>query len=169
MTQPRLRFVRGHDTLSELIAAREGFEARPFTPSHVECVIAGGYYLGAHMDGGVAIREPGYDKSWLQSDVLVDLPATPEQAAAFDAYVRAKIGAPYDWKAVLGFLVPGDLHGPGDYICSAMMTGAARLTGALPFPLCVPYHAVSPLMLMAMVGAVVPIPGAIDFEARRPS
>lgn len=166
MTAPRLRFVRCSDTLSGLIADREGVEALPFTPSHVECVVGGGY-LGAHLDGGVAVRPVGYDAATLVHELFVDLPATDEQAAAFDKFVHGLVGAPYDWQAILDFLVPTDLHGPGDYICSAAMTAAARLTGALPYPLVVPLHATSPLTLLMMLCAATPIAGAQDAQAQR--
>jgi hypothetical protein len=79
MSNIRLRFVTCRDPISAGIRLRENFWA-----SHVEAVTPQGQYLGAHADGGVQARAPGYDAAILQHEQLVDLAETaPGQAAEF--------------------------------------------------------------------------------------
>src|SRR5271155_3941042 len=95
----RLRFVTCDDLVSSMIRDRAG-TVMPFPPSHVEAVVPEGY-LGAHDVGGVAIRPVGYDRATLLHELFVDVPADPAQAQTFDTFIRAKIGAPYDWQAIV--------------------------------------------------------------------
>lgn len=105
-------------------------------------------YLGAHDQGGVQIRKVGYDAASLTGEAFVDVALTPEGAAAAEAYARSKIGTPYDFEAILGFVVPfADLHENRHLICSAFMTLTAKAGGAFPFPLAKEAHTVSPLDL----------------------
>ncbi|HEY6258031.1 MAG TPA: hypothetical protein VIY51_19785 [Xanthobacteraceae bacterium] len=150
----RLRFVCGRDTVSLGIRARENF---PF--SHAEAVTPDGRYLGAHADGGVQAREPGYDAAYLERALFVDLPETQAgQAAAFYAFLDRHIGEPYDFESILGFLVPGlELHQARHVICSAFMTLALRQCGWFAAPLCEPAHKISPRDLLLMISARIAI------------
>jgi hypothetical protein len=154
----RLRFVTCNDPVSGLIRDREGDIAKwvGFTPSHVEiAAFASGPvlvsygkpgYLGAHYDGGVAIRPVGYDTAKLLHELFVDVPL-PDEAAA-EAWARKKIGATYDWRAILDFLIPEDWHARGELICSAFCTGALENGNAWSHPLALPWHMVSPALLL---------------------
>jgi hypothetical protein len=143
----RLRFVTCNDPVSDLIRAREGDMAAciGFTPSHAEVVVREGY-LGAHYDGGVAIRSVGYDRATLLHELFVDV-ALPDEAAA-EKWARKKIGATYDWRAILDYLLPENWHARGDFICSGYCTGALANGGAFAFPLALPWHLVSPALLL---------------------
>jgi hypothetical protein len=143
----RLRFVTCNDPVSDLIRDREGDMAAwiGFTPSHAEIVVREGY-LGAHYDGGVAIRPLGYDKTTMLHELFVEV-ALPKEAEA-EAWARHKIGATYDWRAILDYLLPEDWHGRNSLICSAFCTGALANGGAFPFPLALPWHMVSPCGLL---------------------
>jgi hypothetical protein len=136
----RVRFVTCSDIVSSLIRDCEGPMAPwvKFTPSHVELAgfaLPDGTpgYLGAHDQGGVMIRPVGYDKATLTGELLVDVPL-PDEAAAI-AFARSKIGTPYDFGAILGFLVFKDLHQDKHAICSAYVTAVLTVgklfTGAL--------------------------------------
>lgn len=149
----QLRFVACSDPVSIAIRAREGDMARwvGFTPSHVE--LAGFAmpdgtpgYLGAHDEGGVAIRPVGYDKATLEHELFVDV-ALPDEKAARD-WAVSKVGAPYDWRAIIDYLIPENLHMTGDLICSAFATGAMDNGGAFAFPIALPWHLVSPAGLL---------------------
>ncbi len=152
-----LRFVNGTDFVSRLIVAQEK-TAMPFTPSHVEAITPEGTYLGAHYDGGVAERQPGYDKAWVALELVVKLDATPEQDAAFYSFLHSKIGEPYDWQSILGFLAPGHHHEFDHVICSALQTLALRSCGWFAAPLAAPAHLISPRDLLIILSGRVVIP-----------
>ena len=150
----RLRFVCGRDAVSLAIRARENF---PF--SHAEAVTPQGRYLGAHADGGVAARAPGYDAAWLERELFVELAETaPGQAEAFYAFLERHIGEPYDFESILGFLLPGvALHEAQHVICSAFVTLGLRQCGWFAAPLCEPAHKISPRDLLLMISARIPV------------
>ena len=160
-----LRFVTGNDLVSRLIRMQAGI-SMPFTPSHVEAPSPDGrFYIGAHFDGGVVARPIGYDDDQLmtlangsRSERLIELPAADPQEAAFHAFVQSKIGEPYDWKAIIGFLEP-DIHQHelDHIICSAFMTAALRACGYFPRPLTVPFHRISPRDLFLILSTHVQI------------
>ena len=152
----RLRFVTCSDPLSTIIREREG-AVIPFTPSHVEAVVAEGY-LGAHYEGGVAIRPVGYDQATLLHELFVELATDPGRDQAFETFIRGKLGAPYDWQAIIDFVLPVNLHENKHLICSAFMTLAVRACGALPYPLVVPAHQISPRDLLLTLSGRIDVP-----------
>lgn len=154
----KLRFVTCSDPLSALIRTQAGI-SMPFTPSHVECVsLDGKSYIGEHYDGGMQARPVGYDAKDLLHEKFVDLDCSPEQEAAFYAFVNSKIGEPYDWKSIISFAAPDiNLHALDHLICSAMMTAALRAANYFPMPLTVPFHHISPRDLMLMLSSHVKI------------
>jgi len=163
----RIRFVTGNDFASKLIRMQAGV-SMPFTPSHAEALTPDGkFYIGAHFDGGVLARPVGYDAGELLtlpdgslSERIVPLPCTPEQEAAFYAFLQAKIGEPYDWQSIFGFVAP-DLHTHllDHIICSALMTDGLRAPKCEIFrwPLTVPFHHVTPRDLMLILSSHVRI------------
>lgn len=147
----RLRFVEGMEFTSQLIEMREN-TARPLTPSHVEIVVPGGY-LGAVSPDGVKIRPVGYDKGTYSQEFFVDVPASPTSNAM--TWAKGKIGAQYDWAAIFDFVLPVDLHIPGDYICSAFASTFLQHAGTFAGPLAVPFYLISPRDLLLVVSALV--------------
>lgn len=147
----RIRFVRHSDLASGLICDREG-EVAPFVPSHVEIVVQNPDgslgYLGALDDReggaapGVQIRPAGYDKATMLHELFVDV-ALPDEAAA-EKFARSKIGEPYDWEAIVDYLLPLALHETRHLICSAFVTLALKAGGEFVFPLAAAPHATSP-------------------------
>jgi hypothetical protein len=154
----RLRFVTGNDRTSEFIRLQAGV-CMPFTPSHVECVSRDGTrWIGQHIDGGMQARPAAYDADTTLHECFVDLPATPAQQEAFDAFVTGKIGEPYDWASIVDFAVPDtNFHLSDHAICSAIMTLALRAAGYFPAPLTVPAHHVSPRDLFLILSTHVTI------------
>ncbi|HEX4041777.1 MAG TPA: hypothetical protein VHY10_08765 [Xanthobacteraceae bacterium] len=145
----RLRFVTANDVVSDAIRFAEDF---PY--SHVEAVTPWGTYLGAHADGGVLDRPNDYDKGSFAAEKFVLLNDTPPGAeASFYAFLKAKIGTPYDYEAILGFVSRLDLHKTGDVICSALQAQALRGCRYFPFPIAVHSHEVSPRDLALMLSA----------------
>lgn len=164
----RLRFVTCTDTTSEVIRFQGGV-SMPFTPSHVEALSQDGQsYIGQHIDGGMQARPLDYNAAQVmtlpdgrKADIIVELPCTPEQEAAFYAYVHDKIGMPYDWVSILGFVATEmHLHTAGSLICSAIMSAAIRTKGCelWPWPVTVPFHKISPRDLLLICSTHVEIP-----------
>jgi hypothetical protein len=125
-----LRFVQYGGLIGRFIAAGEN----GFWAEHVECRLPDGSTIGAHAPAGVERHPPGFDDGWTRQ-LLVDVPCDQDQADAFHALLRAKIGAPYDLGAILEMLegafagsAPGWDEGPG-VICSALIGLAAVATG----------------------------------------
>lgn len=152
----RLRFITCDDVVSGLIRDREGV-ANPFTPSHVELVVADGY-LGAHDVGGVAVRPVGYDRPTLTHEMFVSITLDTAHEAAAEKFARSKIGAKYDWEAIVDFVVPVVWHEKRHLICSAFVTLVLQHGGVFATPLAVPPHAISPRdLLLWLSGRALPI------------
>jgi hypothetical protein len=156
----RIRFVCGSGLESGAIEAFE-HTCMPGIPSHVEAVSEDGqFYIGQHIDGGMKRRPVGYDAGTFSLEFFVDLPATPEQNAAFYNYIEASVGEPYDWEAILGFAVPGHFHERFTAICSAKIFLALR-DGCDWFPshapMAVPAHCIDPRDLLLILSAIVKI------------
>lgn len=124
----RLRFVTCNDAVSAAIR----FGEHGFWASHVEAVMPDGSYLGAHFDGGVKARPPGYDAKSLQREVFVPLPATAEEDAAFYAFLQSQVGKPYDIEAVAGLVAERDWRLPDAWFCSELQAAALESSGYLP-------------------------------------
>ena len=147
----RLRFVTCNDQVSALIRWAEDFWA-----SHVEAVVDEGY-LGAHADGGVLVRPVGYDRAILVREEFVDVPADAAAAEAFEHYLRAHLGEPYDFAAIFGFVLRDDMHAKEHAICSALQTDAliaSRLARDLPLP----SYQISPRDLRLYLAGIAPAP-----------
>lgn len=169
-----LRFVRGTAWTSTLIAWQEK-AALPFTPSHVEALTSDGKsYIGAHIDGGVAVRPIGYDKGQVAClphgydktafpgglcDLHLKLDATPAQDKDFYSYMNAGIGEPYDWLSIIGFVVPEHFHLRNHVICSAKISLALRAAEWFPFRLSAAAHLIDPRDLLLMLSTHMQIPG----------
>lgn len=154
----KLRFVQGSDLTCKLIIARSSV-CMPFTPTHVECVTPQGKYLGQRVNGGMLARDPGYDHDDLRYELFVDLPATEAQTEKFYDFMESKIGAGYDWKAVLDYVLPINMHTFNQAICSAVVHLGLRAADWYPShcPLTVPAHLISPRDLMLMLSCIVVI------------
>jgi hypothetical protein len=154
-----LRFVQGSSLISRAIIAQSK-TAMPFTPSHVETVSEDGLsYIGAHIDGGVQARPVGYDKADTVHELLLPLAATPEQDRIFHDFMRLKIGEPYDWHAIIGFLIPAHEHAVNTAVCSAVAALALRTCLWFEKPLAAPAHLISPRDLLLIISGRMEIPG----------
>jgi hypothetical protein len=155
----KVRFVAGNTLVSRAIIWQSK-TAMPFTPSHVETVTEDGkYYIGAHIDGGTQARLVGYDKAETVHELILDLPSNPVMDQIFWDYMKSRIGEPYDWTAIIGFVIPEHFHKVNTAICSATTTLGLRKCGWFPAPLAVPAHLISPRDLLLMISSRIPIPG----------
>ena len=123
-----LRFTRSNRLISHLI--------RFFTwsqYSHVEIVIRGEGYLGACGNGGVQLRSLDYDPHCHY--ILRRVACTPLQAAQVIQFAKDKIGDPYYYTAILGFLVRRDWHEPRHWFCSELVAAAFEYAKIYKFPI----------------------------------
>jgi hypothetical protein len=154
----KIRFVQGNDFLvSWNIAARENV-AMPFTPSHVEALSRDGKsYIGARLQGGISPAPIGYDTGTRKNELVLDLGENGDDAAF--TYMESKIGSPYDWTAIIDFVLPINWHQYNHLICSAFMTLMLRKKMFFTSPLPVPAHMMSPRDVLLAIGSKIAIPG----------
>jgi hypothetical protein len=167
MININIRFVRNKSIAEGLISWREGV-CMPFPPTHSECVTPDGKWLGQHGFGGMQAREAGYDHDEVdlmpdgrRCEIIVPLPVTEVQHDAFYAYMHSKIGMPYDWVSILGFLATEQhLHIEGSLVCSAIVAAGLRTEGCEYFkwPMTKPFHQIDPATLMLILSTHVEIP-----------
>ena len=152
-----IRFVEGTALVSKLIIVQEK-TAMPFTPSHVEAVTPDGFYLGAHFDGGVLKRPKDYDKGQFSNELILSLEATPEQDKIFYNFLEGHVNEPYDWKAIIGFVLPEHEHLINHVICSALIELALRTCSWFAYPLAAPAHLVDPRDLLLVISGRMRVP-----------
>lgn len=128
----RLQFVLGSDLSSRFVAwYGQGYGGY----SHVDALLPDGGLLGARADvirgiaPGVQVRPPNYEK-W-KKRTLIEISSLPEQASAWERWLRMQIGKQYDQGAILGFITGHHRHDRGHWICSAAQAGALRQCGKL--------------------------------------
>lgn len=116
----RLSFIGSRASLTSW--AIQLFSAGPV--SHVDAVERGtGLLWGARFDrvGGQPRGFYPRPASYIAAEtvhIVVELPCTPEQQAAFWAVTRRAKGEEYDWRGVLGFALDDDWHRRGTAFCS---------------------------------------------------
>ncbi len=92
--------------------------------SHVDIVLPSGRLLGAHLRGGVAIRDPDYAVfSRVERRVVRDVPPV-----AVDWACR-QIGKPYDVGAIVGLLTRQDWRQQDSWFCSELVARAFEIAG----------------------------------------
>ena len=125
-----IRFVAGNDLTSRVIRLAEyGFWA-----THVETLMPDGTLLGAHASGGVQARPNDYDKGRFSRQLFVPIPATPEQTDAFHTFLRAQIGKPYDFEAIVGIVAQRDWRDDKAWMCSELVAAGLYQGKARIFP-----------------------------------
>lgn len=148
-----IRFCTGNGPISAAIRAAEyGFWA-----SHAEAVMPDGNIIGAHADGGVLEREPGYDEGSNTMELYISLECTEEQERQFCEFMHSQLGKPYDKLAIAAFMLGRDWRTHESWFCSELVAAALEHCGWLP-PLCVEVNHVSPRDLILLLSARVNIP-----------
>lgn len=123
--------------------------------SHCDAVMPDGSLLGARSDvvggkpAGVQIRPPSYEV-WTRIE-RVSLEATPEQEAAFYAFLREQIGKPYDSIAIAAFAIGRDWRSPNSWFCSELQAAALEASKWFPKPLSSVANEITPRDLLLVV------------------
>ena len=125
--------------------------------SHVDAVLPDGSLLGARSDvcqgsmPGVQIRPPHYID--FDRVLLVSLDATEDQLSAWNNFLQAQLGKPYDMEAIVGFAVGRDWRAPDSWFCSELQAAALESAGWFPFDLATPANKLDPDDLLLAISA----------------
>jgi hypothetical protein len=117
-------------------------------PTHVDVVVPDGL-LGARLDGGVKIREPGY--AVFNRTLTVRLASTAEQEVRFTSFLYSQLGKPYDSEAIAGLALGRDWRDDSKWFCSELIAAALEVSGWLPKPLAFASHEITPRDLLLVV------------------
>jgi len=94
--------------------------------------------LGARSDAiggkppGVQVRPWDYGKKTWIRQVVMELEATPEQAASFYSYAREQLYKPYDKLAILAFFTDRDWRDEEAWFCDELLLSCTEHTGLCP-------------------------------------
>lgn len=102
-----------------------------------------GSFLGARMDGGVAVRPANYVEPLEELWLGINLGPAEKKVMNF---ARAAVGKPYNMRGILGFAIGEDWNKGRSFFCSQLVAYAFEQAG---FPLLRVEHAdrVTPAML----------------------
>ncbi len=144
----RLRFVtQEHNLFGRLIRWRTMAKV-----SHAECVLPDGSIIAALSDRGVVHVDGDYDTTSTMQ-IFVDLPLFDTDLLRWIAYLRSRIGRPYDWDSIYGEALFLDWRFPGGMVCSMLAALSLREAGVFPRPLSEPAHEISPRDLLLILSA----------------
>ena len=121
--------------------------------SHVDMVLPGGKLLGARLDGGVKVRDPGYGAFTATKRVSI---LTPKAPAVYRAALQQRM-TPYDWKAIIAFAVPAlmphrNWRDPNAFFCSELVAWALEQGGFFtPRNVALPANKITPGDLLLLV------------------
>ncbi len=129
-TQLTLRFIAERDLISAAIR-----EVTFSEWSHVELLTPENTWLGAHADGGIAVRH--FDYANPDRERRYSLPVTVDQLERILAYARSQIGTRYNFEDIAGLLLHRNLTQNNRQICSmfvfeALWQGGLRMLNVLP-------------------------------------
>jgi len=96
--------------------------------SHVDLMTRDGKLLGARMDGGVQIREAGYDVPFVEQ-AYVDVPLTASREEAVWRFALEQVGKGYDMSAILGIAFRRDWREDDKWFCSELVAAAFEAAG----------------------------------------
>lgn len=142
-----IRFVTGHDAVSEGIRRF----CYGFWATHAEALMPDGTLLGAHADGGVQARAHDYDAGSFTRDMFVQIPATPEQADSFHAFMRSQIGKSYDFIAIASIVIERDWQDTDRWFCSELVAAALSHCGIFPPQLATEFNRITPRDLLLIL------------------
>jgi uncharacterized protein YycO len=113
-----------------------------------------GRLLGAHMNGGVMIREPGYDSDWKRArEEVFTLVAGADQQKSFWSFLRKQVGKPYDMTAIAGIAFGREWQKADSWYCSELIAAALAACGWFPFPLASDIAKITPRDLLLLISA----------------
>ncbi len=130
--------------------------------SHVDTVLPDGRLLGARSDvvggapAGVQIRKPDY--ATFIRKLIVPLPCEWPILDAFNNFIHAQIGKPYDSTAILAFAFGRDWQEEDSWFCSELVAAALSKAGYFIYPLAAPANKITPDSLLLACSVKVGLP-----------
>lgn len=118
--------------------------------SHVD-VMLDGKLLGARINGGVQLREPGYAK--FSRTKQVDIPSTPQQLDHYALWLMQQVGKPYDMTAIMAFAANRNWQEDDSWFCSELTARGLEIIQWFPYPLSVPSNKITPPDFMLLLSA----------------
>jgi hypothetical protein len=124
--------------------------------SHCAAVWSPTEYLDSYEDKvgdippGVAIRPMSLETT---PHTVMSLAVTAQQYAAWETFLRAQLGKPYDWPAIFGFGLGRNWRENDSWFCSEIQAAAleqAGICGCLPAP----NNKITPMGLANIFGAL---------------
>jgi hypothetical protein len=111
-----------------------------------------------------------YNAESIDRELVVHVPATPDQTDKFYAFLRDQIGKPYDDKAVIGLGLGRDWRSPDSWFCSELDAAALCACGIFPPHLADELNHVTPrdLLLILSGRADVSVPMTIPAPDAQP-
>ena len=98
---------------------------------HVEFIFPDGTSIGAHADGGVAVRK----MDAYPTEYRYGAPCTDEQYQKAHDFLRGQLGKPYDFLDIVGIVANRDWHDPQRWICSELWAATMEEAGLIkPLP-----------------------------------
>lgn len=101
--------------------------------SHIDLVLPSGSLLGARLDGGVQVRDPGYAN--FSKTLMLEAPDAPQ--SIYEEALK-QVGKPYSKETILGLAVRQDYGSDAEFDCSEFVTYASIQAG---FPFFITQHA----------------------------
>jgi hypothetical protein len=109
-------------TLIDLLSGSRGF-------SHVEIQFSDGLSFSSdQFDGGTRYKRIEYTPERWEK---IPLEITREQEAQMRAFCNREQQCPYDWRGILGFVLPWEKENPTKWFCSEVCLAALQLVGIL--------------------------------------
>ena len=116
-----------------------------------------GSLLGAHADGGVQKRVPGYDSGIMTRELRASLPASADQDATFYEFLTSQLGKPYDLTAIEALVTGRDWTTPDSWFCSELQAAALRHCGWFASDLASGFSKITPRDLLLIISGRVAI------------
>lgn len=143
-----LQFIRGTDLGAKAI---EWF-GHGLSYSHVDTVMPDGRLYGARSDkvggapAGVQYRDPSYTQDAGKLHIVLN--TTPEQDAAYYAFLLKQQGKPYDKLSIISFIIGRNWQDNDSWFCSELVAAALVKCGFFPWPLAVTSNKIDPTDLI---------------------
>jgi uncharacterized protein YycO len=129
-----------------------------YWPSHCEAVLPDGTRLGSwFLKGGVRIRPADYDAGSFSREMFIRIKATTAQEIAFYSFLRAEVGKPYDWRAIISFyskMSGRDWQADDSWECSELIGSAFAACGILPKHMAVKFSRITPRDLVLLISTL---------------
>jgi uncharacterized protein YycO len=152
MTAIRIRFVAHPGIFTWLVRLAQYFQ---FWATHAEVILPDENRLGAwFLKGGVRIEPHDYDRGAFTREQIVSLSCTEAQADLFYGFLRAQLGKPYDWRAIVFFFGSRNWQEDDSWECIELLAAALAHCGLFPQQMTARFSRITPRDLYDLLTAI---------------